>query len=145
MTTQVAEHICYEGIELRLLGEPALPLTDLRVIERSDVQTAQSCRVAFSTACWRNYVGAWSVRQGRLFLDGIAGRYRLADDAPMEATWYSGTLRMAVGVVMQVQGGHGSRYEHEFFAQIVNGQVISTWNEYNQPAGWQADAIEDDE
>jgi hypothetical protein len=134
MTTQVAEHICYEGIELLLLCEPALPLEHARLIVQSDEDTASSCRDAFTTSCWRNYVAQWSIRRGELFLDRVCGRYRLADGPPVAATWYSGVLRMAIGQVVEIHGGHGSRFRQEFFAELEDGAVVRTWNEFFTPA-----------
>ena len=33
--------------------------------------------------------------------------------------------------VTRVHGGYGSKYSSEFFAEIADGMVTKTWNEFN--------------
>ena len=140
MTGQVSEEVTYEGIELPLLCEPKLPKGEPRLIRVSDEEARHSEGFCFTTACWRNYVAEWKVQDGRLYLASVRGIYRLADGPPLFAAWYTGVLRMAAGrLVDYFHGGHLSRYEREFFAEVEAGLVVRTWNERHYPEPESAD------
>ena len=130
MTAQVSELIAYEGLELRLLCEPSLPLGEPRLVRVTDEEARESEAMVFSTACWRNYVAKWSVERSRLYLNDVRGTYRLTPGPPLFAEWFSGTLRMAAGGLVQyLHSGHLSRFEREFFAEVKDGIVVRTWNQ----------------
>ena len=94
-----------------------------------------------SSACWRNYIGTWAVRQGVLYLVRVEGVFKVLPGPDIPATWYSGTLRMPTGGMLSyVHGGYLSKYSSEFFAEIERGVVVKTWNEYNEPEPPEGDA-----
>lgn len=134
MTTQIPEQISYEGIALDLLEEPELPIGHPRLIELDRDTVIEQSWVFDSSACWRRYVGSWSVRQGVLYLTGVEGIYELLPGPDIPATWFSGTLRMPTGgVVSYIDGLYLPKYSSEFFANVERGVVVKTWNEFNEP------------
>jgi hypothetical protein len=134
MTTQIPEQISYEGIALDLLEEPELPIGHPRLIELDRDTFIEQSWFFDSSACWRRYVGSWSVRQGVLYLTGVEGIYELLPGPDIPATWFSGTLRMPTGgVVSYIDGLYLPKYSSEFFANVERGVVVKTWNEFNEP------------
>jgi hypothetical protein len=134
MTAQASENISFEGIELPLLAEPDLPKGHPRLRSiPEDVAMRQNSFVG-SSACWRNYIGTWSVRQGILYLVSVEGVFNLSPGPEIPATWFTGTLRMPTGsLINYVHGGYLSKYSSEFFADVERGVVVKTWNEFNEP------------
>ncbi|HEY0156522.1 MAG TPA: hypothetical protein VGF28_04440 [Thermoanaerobaculia bacterium] len=97
-----------------------------------------------SSSLWRGYIGHWSVRGGKLFLDDVkvpTSSYadldapeskkfrsimkRLFDDAaPRVATWYTGNLIVPTGeLVDYVHLGYGSTYSSYVVVTVVKGAV----------------------
>jgi hypothetical protein len=131
MTIQVPEEISYEGIELQLLVEPDLPLAHPRL--ESIPEHDPDYPTYISTACFRNYIGRWAVRQGVLYLVGVDGAFRLRPGPEIPATWFSGVLRMPTGgLIARSVASYMPTFCSEFFAQVDRGIVVRTWNESNE-------------
>ena len=80
----------------------------------------------FSTGCWRRYIGTWEIKDGRFYLVGLRGIYRL-DGEPIFADWFTGALRIPKGEMLQyVHMGFGSVYEQELHIRITKGIVVRT-------------------
>lgn len=91
--------------------------------------------IVHSTACWRGYLGSWAVRDDRLSLLSIVGRYRLLGEEPLFADWFSGTLIVPVGELVQyVHMGFGSVYASEIHLRVERGVVVER-RIYNHPGG----------
>ena len=68
----------------------------------------------FGTDCWRGYVGAWAIENGRFYLVDLHGLFMLVGDDPLFADWFSGVLRVPQGELIQyVHMGVGSVFERE--------------------------------
>lgn len=92
---------------------------------RAAIDRGEVTRFIFSTACWRGYVGTWEVRDGRLSLVKIEGRYRLVGDDPLFADWVTAVLRIPGGQQLHyVHMGFGSVYEFETHLKIEAGAVV---------------------
>lgn len=97
---------------------PRLKLLDSEKVEESDF-------IVFSTACWRNYIGTWEIKDGKFYLKGIRGIYRMIGDEPILADWYSGVLRIPKGKLLKyIHMGFASVYEQELLIKIKNGIVV---------------------
>jgi hypothetical protein len=78
----------------------------------------------FSTACWRQYIGTWEIKDDRFYLVGLTGRIRLARPGPLFADWFTGVLRVRLGNEMvYVHMGFGSVYEQELHIMVERGLV----------------------
>jgi len=110
-----------------------------------------------SSACWRCYVGTWTIQNKALYLksikpycmtnpikmewDGkplsITFESYLPDPKilPLKATWFSGTLRVPRGNELRyVHMGFGAIYERDLFLQITNGVVVKEYVVNNKNA-----------
>lgn len=142
MTAQVPEILELRGQHLALCEIPLRPyLSKLRKDRRPQF-------VWRSTACWRGYIGRWTIRDGMLFLTGLEGLIEtaagiveasLADvlprlRPPVAATWFSGQLRCAEGrLLAYVHAGFGTQYERDRFFRIERGKVLDEWVSLNPP------------
>ena len=95
----------------------------------------------FKSTCsanWRGYVATWKIEGKYLYLvkliEGSCGTDApeipieavfSQQNAPIEASWFSGTLRIPLGKrLIYVHMGYGSIYEKELFLTIENGKLI---------------------
>lgn len=127
MTAQVHEKLIYEGKESSMAFCPPFPENDPRIKELKDNEIHERSSEAFSTACWRGYIGTWEIKDGRFYLVDIMGRYKIAGESPIFAEWFSGVIRIPRGDILQyVHMGFGSVYEEELHVKIENGLVVKT-------------------
>ena len=136
MTAQVGEKLIYEGEEMWMTSCPPLPLPHPRIAALSFEQIGKADGVpsiVFSTACWRQYVGTWELRGGRLYLSKVEGRYKIIGGEPIFAEWFSGALRVPRGEVLSyVHMGFESVYEEDFWLTIENGVLVKSWTVDNR-------------
>jgi hypothetical protein len=87
------------------------------------------------TSNWRGYVAEWTINNDIFFIINIEGpngevsraMSELFPDAqpPIEASWYSGKLRLRAGKMLQyVHMGYGTRYEKEIILHVKKGRVV---------------------
>jgi len=129
MTAQIHESLIYDGDNTSMAFCPPLPENNPRVIELSyeEIQDGDAGGIIFSTACWREYVGTWEIKDGRFYLVGLEGRYRLNGDEPLFADWFTGVLRIPRGeMIVYVHMGYGSVFEEEVHVKIEQGVVTQT-------------------
>jgi hypothetical protein len=132
MTAQVHEKIRYQGKRMSLASCPHFPEDHPRIIEASDeeIETlaiTDKTGVIFSTACWREYIGSWSIRRGKLYLTKLEGRFRLDGKEAIFAEWFTGDLRIPRGKLLEyVHAGFSSVYEEEITLTLEQGVVINT-------------------
>src|SRR5580700_6692998 len=77
MTAQVHERLVLDGEDTTMNCDPPLPPHHPRIVPRPDAHMREVDVIMNSTACWRRYVGSWELRDGRLYLLAIEGRYQL--------------------------------------------------------------------
>lgn len=70
----------YEGVEFSIELCPSFPKDDIRSTCLTDHEINDPDGVIFSTACWREYVGTWEIKDNRFYLVDIIGRYEFIDD-----------------------------------------------------------------
>lgn len=140
MTAQIPDTILIDGQAHELFSEPL------------NAYYSDAPRPNFipqSTANWRGYIGTWEVRDGRLYLIGVAAeicnlpliwdcpkdqrrKVGLVDLFPQQggailADWFSGTLRVPIGGQLQYRHmGYESVYEFDLLLTIEKGAVKST-------------------
>ena len=123
MTAQMYELLILDGEETWMSFCPPLPDEHPRIFydpEELDSGFAH-------TACWRGYQGTWEIRDGRFYLVGLQGRYQLRDGDPILADWFSDTIRVPKGDMLEyVHAGFASVYEREVHIKIENGVVVKT-------------------
>jgi hypothetical protein len=139
MTAQAHENLVYEGERTSMAACPPLPASHPRIVALSpqELRTRKDLpSVVGSTACWRGYIGSWEIREGRLYLTGVVGRYEMLGDEPVFAEWFSGVLRVPRGGLLQyVHMGYESVYERDLYLKIEGGAVVETWTVDNRKSG----------
>jgi len=132
LTAQVHEKIRYQGKRMRLASCPHFPEDHPRISEVSEEEIEKLAlddrtEIIFSTACWREYIGSWSIRRGKLYLTKLEGRYRLDGKEAIFADWFTGDLRIPKGRMLEyVHAGFNSIYEQELLLTLERGVVIKT-------------------
>jgi hypothetical protein len=128
MTAQAREKLIIEGKETSMAFCPPIPeahqhikaLTYDEAIEIKDMPG-----VIFSTACWRQYIGTWELKDSKLYLRDIKGCFKITSDQPIFADWVTAVIRIPNGDLLHyIHMGFGSVYEFENHIKIENGIVI---------------------
>lgn len=130
MTAQFGENLHFEGRDVVMCNEP---LGDYFKLAEIEPEFDANC-----TALWRGYLGTWEIQDTRLYLIGLTGVLKGLIEANVAtifpgypgrvfAHWYSGTLRVPEGKILQyVHGGYGSTYESDLLITIDKGVVTQT-------------------
>ncbi|EGU0150146.1 hypothetical protein JFQ72_004392 [Vibrio parahaemolyticus] len=120
MTAQVTERLIYKGEEVNLHSEPNFPLDHPEIVESVSKEST-----AYSSACWRGYVGTWEIKDRRLFLNSLQGKYKLKT-GPIAADWFTGQLIIPEsGQGEYFHGGWGYDYAQNKVVTIVKGVVTN--------------------
>ena len=131
MTIQSSETLLYKGEEFELFTEPLDGLFE-KLLPNYEPKM-------ISTACWRGYLGTWSIENNKLYLIKIESVRNedeesdlcLSDLFPeakekVFAIWFNGTLRCPLGDMIEyVHGGYCSTFEQDLQIKIKNGFVKS--------------------
>jgi len=137
MTAQVHERLIFNGEDTSMACCPDLPYRHPRIVQTDPAELARDQDLGFgifSTGCYRMYVGTWEVKDGRFFLVGIRGFYKLVGNEPLFADWFTGVLRIPRGEMLNyVHGDFLSVYEVEVRVRIERGVVIETRVTDNRP------------
>jgi hypothetical protein len=135
MTAQIPERLHHQGHWHEICNEPLGMYFEL-------LGQAPRFRETLS-ALWRCYIGSWEIRDGRLYLVGLAAE--LADGAPATlatvfpgfpdrvfAHWYTGTLRIPEGGRLAcVHMGYASTFERDLLLEIERGLLRSSRVRHN--------------
>ena len=124
MTAQIHELLLLDGEWTSMASEPPLPRGHPRVTVASDEKQKAASRIIFSTACWRRYRGTWEIRDDRLSLIALEGRYELKGEDPLAADWFSGMLNIPRGQMLEyVHMGYLTVFEEELHISVERGVV----------------------
>ena len=103
MTAQVHEKLILNGRATSMNCCPPI-IDDPNIITvLSNEEFHKGCRdgkfesIISSTACWRNYIGTWEIKDGKFYLKDLKGRIKLKKKGPVHATWFSGVLSVPEG------------------------------------------------
>jgi hypothetical protein len=121
MTVQSPESLVLDGQKHYLMCFPPLPESHPRIIDRHVDPAGRM------TACWRGYHGTWQITEGRFYLVGVSGRYELQGGELLFADWFTGTLCVARGeIIERTLIGFGAVFEEELHIDIEDGIVTET-------------------
>lgn len=128
MTAQIKEELIYFHKKFKIITIPGIPEEHPRIAKDSLLNPVFSSReLLSSTGCSRKYQGTWKVEKNRLYLFSIRGKYSIVGDAPVFADWYSGTLKIPLGLpLVNFHFGFGAIHEKEAHMHIENGILIKT-------------------
>jgi hypothetical protein len=144
MTAQIPEQLILDGEHVWMTCCPPMPEGHPRVIEVAPDERAGAGSLVNSTACWRTYIGTWEVRQHRLYLTGLVGRYELTAGDPLPAEWVTGVLRIPRGEPLRyVHMGFASVFGQELHLRIERGLVTGRRVVHYDADGDVADIVPD--
>ena len=93
------------------------------------------------SACWRGYIGTWSIEDGRLYLIDIETddngkkvglEYLFPNQEKVFAGWFTGELRVPYGELIEyIHLGYESRYAKELFLEISKGVLVNERKKIN--------------
>lgn len=127
MTAQIHELLVLNGEWTSMAFVPPLPEGHPRIGLASEEKRRAASPMISSTACWRGYRGTWEIKDGRLSLIAIEGRYELKGEEPLFADWFTGVLRIPRGeMIAYVHMGFGSVFEEELHIVVERGLVKTT-------------------
>lgn len=128
MTAQMHELLILDGENTSMASCPPLPEKHPQLIDRhaEGLPGDDGDVDCYSTACWREYIGTWEIKDDKFYLRRVIGRYRFRSDEPLFAEWCSGTIRIPRGKRLHyVHMGFGSVYEEDLLIKIKKGVVVS--------------------
>lgn len=134
MTQQWEEELIYEGKRYSL---PETPLEAWFEITGRRLPPRPDGKDLLVSTLWRGYVGSWEIADNRLYLIGLDGsevewpELCLASVFPEHpdrvfAHWFTGTLTVPQGEVLEYIPTVGEQYERELLITIERGVVTGT-------------------
>jgi hypothetical protein len=129
MTAQIHEALILDGKKTSLACCPPIPKGHPRigVPSRNEPISEEDRSWRGSTACWRDYIGFWEIKDGRFYLIGLRGCMVLRGSDPLFADWFTGALRVPQGKMLKyIHMDFGSIYEQELHIKIEKGLVVET-------------------
>jgi hypothetical protein len=126
MTAQVHELLILDGAWTSMACAPPLPSEHPRVVAASEEHQCKASPIVSSTACWRQYIATWEIKDGRFYLVSIEGKFALVGVEPLLADWFTGEVRVPMGeVIKYVHMGFASVFAEELYIAIADGVVVS--------------------
>jgi len=127
MTDQISDKLIYEGKEvpvetsLPLVSwfSPEIPESDPRIVESKE-------GYLHSSACIRGYVATWEIKDNKLFLVKLSGKYRLIHDESIFADWVSDKFIVPKGKLIKgliKESDSFTNFEEELHIIIEKGVV----------------------
>jgi len=78
-----------------------------------------------STACWRGYIGIWEIKDGKLYLKDLIGRYKKVSKEPIFLEWFSDVLIIPQGKILcYIHIGFETVYEKELHMVVKKGRLV---------------------
>jgi hypothetical protein len=131
-TAQFPDRLLYNGKSEEIFSTPLEQYFE-------ELGTRPKWLTEMNTACWRGYLASWEIRDDRLYLQKIVREEHdpQKDDffeqditkrifpnrtLPIEATWFSGVVRLPQGKELEyIHMGFESIYEKDHFLEFENG------------------------
>ena len=111
-----------------MISFPNIPRDHLRILHEYNPEPGENVLRSYisSTACYRNYIGTWEVRDGQFFLKEVFGHYKIDGPDPLPATWFSGCLVLPQGNIIEGDPWFGWDVvrERDLRIKIRKGKVV---------------------
>ncbi len=131
MTAQVHEKLILNGEETGMNFCPPIIDSPEVIQELPYEEFCEGCAngkipgIVHSTACWRNYIGTWEIKEGKFYLKKLVGCIKMAKEDSILADWFSSVIRIPQGEELYyVHMGFGTLYERELHIKIEEGVVV---------------------
>lgn len=133
MTVQFEEELIYNGKRYNMTS---LPLTSYP--KEKNIKWEPR---GFFSACWRGYIGTWSIEDNKLYLLRIESlgipeeviNHIFNGQEKVFAQWYTGRLCIPLGEILHREYyGPPPVYEKDLFLEIENGILVSQYERKNK-------------
>lgn len=152
MTAQIHEYLIYKGEQTTMASSPEIPENHPLIVKDEDFFKGDKRKITMvgsiglgagpatifgepanpkypsilnSTACWRKYIGTWEIKDGKLYLIDIIGRFKKLTDEPIFADWFTGEIKIPKGPMVEyIHMGFESKFKKELHLKIENGVVV---------------------
>lgn len=125
MSAQAMEGLIRDGEKGYMSCIPGIPENNSRIteVEWRDIPNFEYG----TTACRRRYHGTWEIKDNKLFLVDVEGKYIMSPGEPIFADWVNDTIIIKQGELLSyLHIGFGSIYERELRITIVDGIVTGS-------------------
>lgn len=130
MTTQIKDVCIYQGGEYQMPVFLDFPVDNLRIKELSSEEFGKenSSDYINSTACWRNYIATWEIKNKQLFLVRLEGKFRIIEGKPLFADWFTGEFGLPQGELIDcnVELDFSLKYEKAITLKFVSGVLVGS-------------------
>ncbi len=140
MTYQTHEKLILNGESVFMTTFPDIPRDHPRILHEFHYEPVENIEEALNsligtTACWRNYIGTWEIRDGQFFLKQVYGQYKIDGPDPVPATWFSGCLVLPQGNIIEGDPFFGWDVvrERDLRIKIRKGKVVKQEIRVNCP------------
>ncbi len=123
MTMQLADNLDIDGMHGAVCCDMFIE-SHPRIVRLSDEAAEESCPGALSTACHREFWANWSIKDGKLYLVDVIGRFVLVGEELLFAEWYSGLMHVGVGKRFGRPGIGYGLFERMLDIEVKNGIVL---------------------
>jgi hypothetical protein len=125
MTAQWNENLILNGKKTSMAFCPPLPFSDSKVIILEDddpeVRGFLGC-----SACFREYIGTWEIKDKIFYLSSLEGRYKLSGNSPIFADWVTAILIVPQGEMLGHDMMFNSVFEQDLHIRIEKGIVTKS-------------------
>lgn len=126
MTTQRVEILIVDGKRVGMDTFPPLPKDGWVV--KSNIPESDMAGILSTTACWRQYIGTWEIKDNKFYLVGLEGRYKISGTGPIFADWFTGELKITRGNKEVQKSVFGPNFYRGHHIAIENGIVTQRFN-----------------
>ena len=115
MTSQIDDTVIIDGEDAVGCTGPVIAKDHPCIYKLADDEVNP---LANFSACWRAFQAEWEIKNNRLYLNKIIGKYKILSEEPIFADWFTGTLRANKGEIL-VYGPDNEWVICEFNIKIV--------------------------
>lgn len=130
MTDQVKDNCKYLGNDYKMPSCLSINVTDSQIVElsHSELENIDTNGVYLSTACWRNYIATWEIRNNQLLLIQLEGKYQIKGEQPLIAYWFTGEFELPQGELVDcdLELGFQLKYTKAVTLRFVAGKLVES-------------------
>ena len=85
--------MCEQTLEIIFINRGKATIAETPLLPKLYVEQTEDLSFS-STGCYRGYRGTWEVKDNKLYLNHIEGIWKLKNNEPVFADWYTGKLHI---------------------------------------------------
>lgn len=120
MTTQIDDSVVIDGGDAVSCSGPVILESHPRIYKLSENEDNP---LSGFSACWRAFIVEWEIKNNKLYLSKLIGKYQVLGEGAIFADWFTGTLRATKGEIL-VYGPNNTWNIYEFNIKIIIEQGV---------------------